>query len=487
MLRPSTFWTAALVAAVVCGTGMARAQAPDPHAAVVTDASGLAHEVWTIRDGLPLSHLNGVIQPRDRYLWLASFDGLIRFDGARFTVFNTATNPELPTNRFVSIIEGPDGDVWAAAEFDYVVRWLDGAFEVHGLADERMGTAIRAIQFDSAGTLWVSTNRGVYMKRGQRMEPLGDESLRRPVLGTFLDSSGAVWIGSDGAGAFRWQDGQVRQVRAGAPPRSSLVTSFAEAADGTVYIGTGVAVLAWRDGKVTTLLPAGLDEIWVRSLHRLGPESVLAVTDSGLFTPHGGHYADHRPAISAAGSGPIPFLIDSRGDHWLAIRERLYRNEELVFEGRFPIASIAVDHEGSLWIAADGLHRLKPALFHVYGPKEGALSNIYPILEDSRGRIWLGSLNGGIALYSNGSFGILEKSTGRDGCGSEASAMGAASSTACDASDAFRFSAVIQSRRSTRIELGLCGSERTAGCTGTRPVSFSTSLPGTGFHTTSSA
>ncbi|MGD8826029.1 MAG: two-component regulator propeller domain-containing protein, partial [Myxococcales bacterium] len=410
MLRPSTFWPAALVAAMVCGTGVARAQAPDPHAAAVTEASALAHEVWTIRDGLPLSHLNGVIQARDRYLWLASFDGLIRFDGARFTVFNTATNPELPTNRFVSIIEGPDGDVWAAAEFDYVVRWMDGAFEVHELADERRGTAIRAIQFDSAGALWVSTNRGVYVKRGRRLEPLGDESLRRPVLATFLDSSGALWVGSDGAGALRWQNGEVRRVSAGAAPRGSLATSFAEGTDGTVYIGTGVAVLAWRDGTVETLLPAGIDEIYVRSLYKLGPDSILAVTGSGLFTLRGGQLRDPRPEISAVSSAPISFITDSKGNRWLAIRERLYFNEELVFEGRFPIAAIAVDHEGSLWIASDGLHRLKPALFHVYGPQEGALANIYPILEDSRGRIWLGSLSSsGIALYSDGRFRVLEK------------------------------------------------------------------------------
>jgi ligand-binding sensor domain-containing protein len=408
MPQPTAFRPALLFAALVCAPGAAWPQAPDPHAARLAEASDLVHEVWTIEDGLPLSHLNGVIQPRDGYLWLASFDGLIRFDGARFTVFNTSTHPELPTNRFVSIVEGPDGSVWAAAEFDYVATWNDGEFEVYGLGDERPGTAIGALQFDPAGTLWVRTNRGVFVMRDDRLQRFGDESLRRPVGELFLDSSGAVWVGTDGWGALRWQGGVVRQVMAqGSGPLSSLASSFAETTDGTVYIGTGVALLAYRDGSVRRLLPPGIDRFWVRSLQPLGRDSVLVISDQGLFTIHDGAVRERRPDITVSRSGPITLVVDQQGDRWLAINERLYRNEELVFEGRFQIASIAFDHEGSLWIAADGLHRLKPALFRVYGAEEGALPNIYPVFEDSRGRIWLGSLAGGLVLYEQGRFRLL--------------------------------------------------------------------------------
>jgi signal transduction histidine kinase/DNA-binding response OmpR family regulator len=388
---------------------MAWPQAPDPHAARLAEASGLVHEVWTIEDGLPLSHLNGVIQPRDGYLWLASFDGLIRFDGARFTVFNTSSHPELPTNRFVSIIAGPDGSVWAAAEFDYVVRWVDGEFAVYGLGEEQRGTAIGAIQFDSEGTLWVRTNRGVFVMRDELLEHLGDESLRLPVTELFLDAGGAVWIGTDGWGAQRWQGGNVSSVMAqGDGPKSSLASTFAEATDGTVFIGTGVSILAYRGGSVTSLLPPGADQIFVRSMLPLGADSLLVVSDEGLFTLLDSELRVLRPDINVTSSGPVSLVVDQRGDRWLAIQERLYRNEELVFEGSFRIASIAFDHEGSLWIAADGLHRLKPALFQVYGAEEGAAANVYPIIEDSQGRIWMGSLVSGLVVYEQNRFRLKE-------------------------------------------------------------------------------
>ena len=95
--------------------------------------------------------------------------------------------------------------------------------------------------------------------------------------------------------------------------------------------------------------------------------------------------------------------MSNDGDRWLGIDRRLYRNEELVLESRSPVTSIAFDHEGSLWVAADGLHRLKPALFRTYGPADGAVVNVYPIFEDSAKRIWLGSLSEGIARYEDGS------------------------------------------------------------------------------------
>ncbi len=42
---------------------------------------------WTTDDGLPQNAINAILQTQDGYLWLATFDGLVRFDGLQFTVF----------------------------------------------------------------------------------------------------------------------------------------------------------------------------------------------------------------------------------------------------------------------------------------------------------------------------------------------------------------------------------------------------------------
>lgn len=394
------------------GPDPARAQVPPGHPTVLEQGVEFGHETWTIEDGLPLSHLNGLAFSQDGYLWLSSFDGLIRFDGARFTVFNTATNPELPTNRFVEIIEGPDGSLWSTAEFDHVVRIVAGGFEVYGVEHEP-GTAIRTMAFDSDGRPLVASNRGVFILREGSFKPLAEPGLMVRGGPLFVDRIGATWLATDGHGALRWDGEQVAAIQASRDATlSRLATSFAETADGTVYIGTGVGVLAWQDGDVRQLDAPGSGPIRVAAMHSVAGDSILVATYEGLFALHDGELGLLDSGIVAGGEGPLSVAVSNDGDRWLGIDRRLYRNGELVLESRSPVTSIALDHEGSLWVAADGLHRLKPALFRTYGAADGAVTNVYPIYEDSKRRIWLGSLGEGIARYEDGVFRVIARGAG---------------------------------------------------------------------------
>jgi ligand-binding sensor domain-containing protein len=58
---------------------------------------------WTTDNGLPQNNVRDIVQTRDGYLWLATLDGLVRFDGVRFTVFNKSNSPGIITNRFVML------------------------------------------------------------------------------------------------------------------------------------------------------------------------------------------------------------------------------------------------------------------------------------------------------------------------------------------------------------------------------------------------
>jgi ligand-binding sensor domain-containing protein len=58
---------------------------------------------WTTDKGLPQNSVRSIIQTRDGYLWLTTFDGLVRFDGVRFTVFDKSNTRGLSTNRFTAL------------------------------------------------------------------------------------------------------------------------------------------------------------------------------------------------------------------------------------------------------------------------------------------------------------------------------------------------------------------------------------------------
>ena len=87
---------------------------------------------WTVDNGLPQNTVYDIRQTRDGYLWLTTFDGLVRFDGVRFTVFNKGNTPGISSNRFLRLYEDVQGDLWAGTEDGGVVRYHQGRFTSYG-------------------------------------------------------------------------------------------------------------------------------------------------------------------------------------------------------------------------------------------------------------------------------------------------------------------------------------------------------------------
>ena len=84
---------------------------------------------WTADDGLPQNSVYSIAQTSDGYLWLATVEGLARFDGARFTVFNKSNSPGIINNRFTALYEDARGDLWAGTEQSGMVRYHHWRFK----------------------------------------------------------------------------------------------------------------------------------------------------------------------------------------------------------------------------------------------------------------------------------------------------------------------------------------------------------------------
>ena len=67
---------------------------------------------WRHQGGLPDDRVNDVLQTRDGYLWIATRMGLARFDGLKFTAFNSATVPAMRNSDCLSLAEDRQGDLW---------------------------------------------------------------------------------------------------------------------------------------------------------------------------------------------------------------------------------------------------------------------------------------------------------------------------------------------------------------------------------------
>ena len=119
--------------------------------------------IWTQERGLPQDTIRAITQTKDGYLWLGTDEGLARFDGYEFVVFNKS-NGNLPDNSITALAAANDGGLWIGTA-NGLTQYHDGRFQTFALKQGLPDTAITALHVDHEGTLWVVA--GVYLSRYQ--------------------------------------------------------------------------------------------------------------------------------------------------------------------------------------------------------------------------------------------------------------------------------------------------------------------------------
>jgi hypothetical protein len=216
------------LAILVVAGSMAPAFALDPH----RSPDQYASRVWGKREGLPSSWVYAVLPSRPGYLWLATGDGLLRFDGVRFTAYGWLNSPGLPADVVLALHEGRDGFVWIATDGGGLDR-LRGDRASLATVDEGFAKEnVYALFEDHAGSIWFSTAaHGLCRIVGGRADcltkPFGDELVRC----LLEDKQGQLWAGTS-AGLVRIDGNTVHPV-ATEDGKRTTVTSLTEGPSGT--------------------------------------------------------------------------------------------------------------------------------------------------------------------------------------------------------------------------------------------------------------
>jgi signal transduction histidine kinase/ligand-binding sensor domain-containing protein/DNA-binding NarL/FixJ family response regulator len=367
----------ALAISLAAPQGGAAAQALDD---ARPGAPRFVHESWSVEDGLPLNSIRKVLQGRDGYVWIATLDGLARFDGVRFTVFNASGSPELPSTRFISLYEARDGSLWLQTETWDLLRFRHGRFTHFG-AEHGLTARVYSIYEEPDGTMWLGTGRGVGRLEGDRFVPVA--AVPGGVHGIVRRADGSVWLGTDGRGVYRVEDGRAEHVVTNAAPDTATsVWHVAEDPTGRLLIaGAGLWAEDPKDG----------------SFGRVG--SAFVRLDRTVRPISG-------PAVDLLPPGLFNGAIGPDGTLWFAHGTRVFTEAGLAWDlgpgsdadaGSFGIYSLTVDREGGVWLGTwnAGVHRLKPALFTTFSEPEGlANRNTSTVFEDGAGSIWVGTRGG---------------------------------------------------------------------------------------------
>ena len=344
------------------------AHALDPQLAV----SQYVFDNWQIQQGLPQNSVEALARTPDGYLWLATHEGLVRFDGVRFTVFDRGNTPQLRSRVITRLHVDGDGRLWIGTRVG-VLTFAAGQFTELSEPGLRDGY-IRAIASDNSGHVWVGTDQALFEIAGTRVHTYGrDQGLSDTAIRALLiGSNGTVWAATNVGGLYRRAGDGFEQVRVTASPGSDAVRAMFEDDDGALWVGTEDGRLfRGRDGQFEAFPGA----------QTLGAavSAILRDRDGNLW-------------VAMTGTGVVRLGADAPS--WLDMRDRTSNDVRALLE----------DPEGSLWLGTfgAGLERLHTGKFIPYGPSEGLPGNLTWSVTPSRdGSLWFGT-DAGVSRYAHG-------------------------------------------------------------------------------------
>jgi ligand-binding sensor domain-containing protein/tRNA A-37 threonylcarbamoyl transferase component Bud32 len=346
-------------------------------------------EVYSTESGLPQSSILSIIQTSDGYLWLATYEGIARFDGVRFIIFDKTNTPAIESNRIRCLFEDSRKDVWAGTS-DGLLNYHGGTFKNYTTADGLSSDFILDICEDNDGNIWVGTTNGVNrFSNGVFSCYKKEQGLSHNYISTITaDNDGNIWIGTSGAGLnIITREGVIKQI------------------------GKNEELTGKED--IRTLYKGRENEIWI------------GTGESGLLLYKNGSFRSFTQKDGLSGDDIRALFQDSRSVLWIGTNGQglnRFKIGENVFsffsspEGLLnrPTRAIVEDHEENLWIGTrDGLCHLIEGKFVLYNEQNGLpVNSVRTIYQDSSGTIWLGTVSGGLVQFTGSGFKSLGSKEG---------------------------------------------------------------------------
>ena len=364
-------------------------------------------ERLSLEQGLSQSAVYRILQDSRGYVWLATEDGLNRYDGLAFKVYrHSASDPNsLPPGYVWDLAEDGDGNIWIATGAGLVVwqRATDRIVPFDALAGQNM----RALVFSAKdGDLWVGTrDAGLYriqlatraLTRFMHNPASPNSLIDDRIYVLHIDRAGRLWVGTDG-GLDRLDVGS-----------DGFVHYVPKAGDSTTL----------SDAFVRAILEDDTGALWVGTssggLNRLGADGRFASFRHQVDVPS-----------SLANDKVLALLQDADGRLWVGTGDGLdlfdpvrrtfthYRAnpKDSTSLGDGSVLSLAQDRGGVIWVGTHvgGAHKWHPLSWqfgHVTADRDDPRALGSPVVasfsEDRTGRLWIGTFDAGLYVMDRAS------------------------------------------------------------------------------------
>jgi signal transduction histidine kinase/ligand-binding sensor domain-containing protein len=314
---------------------------------------------WSADDGLPQNIVRGIVQMPDGYLWIATLNGVARFDGVRFTIFDKSNTPGITTNRFAALARGIDGDLWLIGENGSVTRYHHGEFHTLGSSEGVLSNSVNALTSDEQGNVWIIDNGRIFRwnQSQGRFEPGADGG----IYYNPLDWAGTGFWGIENDVLHCFVRGHASSYTLPRSVKPEQVAKVAVGADGA----------AWID------LPLGRFARFLDSRWEFASTPIMSYFKDPTRSTWKGTVGIHLERTLILPS-------ESKGIRYNTITE---------------------DSEHNVWVGSEGqgLYRIDKQTIHVYSVAQGlAGANVYPVLKARNGDMWVGTWPAGVNGFHDG-------------------------------------------------------------------------------------
>jgi ligand-binding sensor domain-containing protein/signal transduction histidine kinase len=363
---------------------------------------------WQDQHGLPQNGISAITQTPDGYLWLACAEGVVRFDGVRFTAFDNSNTGEIKSNNIQALLTDHTGILWVGTHGGGLSSYKDGRFTLYTTQDGLSDSHIKSLFEDRQGNLWIGTDGGGLnrFREGRfTVYDLKDGLPDNHIRAIVEDATGGLWVGTNG-GLAQFKDGRFTVYTTRNGLVNSNISSLYQDKEGNLWIGTRGGLSRFRDGRFTNYgAKDGVKNNEIQAIHPDREGNLwFGTLSNGLYRLKNGQFVNCTTAQGLINDNLQAIYQDPEGDLWLGtsggglaqLRDRGF-SVYTVADGlpHDMIGAIYEDATGGVWVGTtEGLCRFKDNKFTVYTAQDGRpFRDVISICADLNGNLWINSSN----------------------------------------------------------------------------------------------
>jgi signal transduction histidine kinase/ligand-binding sensor domain-containing protein/DNA-binding response OmpR family regulator len=418
------------------------------------------HNTWDTSANLPTTWVDAIAQTRDGFLWVGTQQGLARFDGTWFTVFDKSTTKEKLRHNYIRSLlqDKKENTLWVGTFGGGLARYSGGQFRSYAEEDGLPGKFILALAQDKQGILWIGTDKGLAEFNGGKFFPrpeineeitslavapndevwaatahdvyrIGKDprKLQLPFSdpkAIYFDHEGNAWIGTATHGLYTFRNGQLTHYESGPQFHTAAITALTEDHAGNLWIGNSAGglcrlqaqdldcILLEDSNNIESIYEDREGNLWVgsqtggltrfRDVNFTSYDRKMGVADDLVW----GVYQAHDKSIWIATNKGLSVLQDGKIQ---TIKLGPTQPDNTVFV-------TAEDADGIVMVGTEnGLKAVRDKkVIRSYTVKDGLASNtIHALYRDREGAWWISNRDGGLTRYQDGKFTIFSQTNGR--------------------------------------------------------------------------